>query len=222
MRKMVYAVVATWLFGLATQASAANFNLGTFSPANCAPSCTGMFGPGTNPSETPGLLDDDYSLTVIGGVLTGTITIVNTDLTLQNPVSALYEWTPSYYPEPALQYATETTTATSEIFTINLDEPLTYQNSWDPTATNMPGLISDYVYPPGGTSGLYFFHFIGETDVYPPTYEGSYSFTLTPETAATPLPAAFSLFAGGLAALGLLGWRRKQRTSRIYSRVVGF
>jgi hypothetical protein len=31
--------------------------------------------------------------------------------------------------------------------------------------------------------------------------------------AATPLPAALPLFAGGLGALGLLGWRRK-RTAR--------
>jgi hypothetical protein len=30
---------------------------------------------------------------------------------------------------------------------------------------------------------------------------------------ATPLPATLSLFAGGLGALGLLGWRRKRKTS---------
>src|SRR5262245_9430205 len=30
-------------------------------------------------------------------------------------------------------------------------------------------------------------------------------------TAQTPLPAAFPLFAGGLGALGLLGWRRKKK-----------
>ena len=28
---------------------------------------------------------------------------------------------------------------------------------------------------------------------------------------ATPLPAALPLFAGGLGALGLLGWRRKRK-----------
>jgi hypothetical protein len=31
-------------------------------------------------------------------------------------------------------------------------------------------------------------------------------------TSATPLPAALPLFAGGLGALGLLGWRRKRKT----------
>jgi hypothetical protein len=35
------------------------------------------------------------------------------------------------------------------------------------------------------------------------------TFTLT-EVTATPLPAALPLFAGGLGAMGLLGWRRKK------------
>ena len=41
----------------------------------------------------------------------------------------------------------------------------------------------------------------------------SSSFTLTPEAAATPLPAGLPLFATGLGTLGLLGWRRKRRAS---------
>jgi len=32
-----------------------------------------------------------------------------------------------------------------------------------------------------------------------------------PQTAVTPVPAALPLFAGGLGALGLLGWRRKRK-----------
>jgi hypothetical protein len=39
--------------------------------------------------------------------------------------------------------------------------------------------------------------------------------TLTPEVAATPLPAALPLFAGGLGALGLLGWSRKRKTAAL-------
>jgi hypothetical protein len=35
--------------------------------------------------------------------------------------------------------------------------------------------------------------------------------TVTPIPASTPLPAALPLFATGLGALGLLGWRRKRR-----------
>jgi hypothetical protein len=35
---------------------------------------------------------------------------------------------------------------------------------------------------------------------------------VAPEIIATPLPAAFPLFATGLGALGLLGWRRKRRS----------
>jgi hypothetical protein len=59
--------------------------------------------------------------------------------------------------------------------------------------------------PSGGTVGLV-------------TYFGSWGFsggssdtvlTLTP--VATPLPAALPLFATGLSALGLLGWRRKRK-----------
>jgi hypothetical protein len=41
---------------------------------------------------------------------------------------------------------------------------------------------------------------------------GFYGF-LTPEASATPLPAALPLFATGLGALGLLGWRRKRRAA---------
>jgi hypothetical protein len=35
--------------------------------------------------------------------------------------------------------------------------------------------------------------------------------TATPETGATPLPAALPLFATGIGGLGLLGWRRKRK-----------
>ena len=35
------------------------------------------------------------------------------------------------------------------------------------------------------------------------------------ESAATPLPAALPLFAGGLGAMGLLGWRRKRKAAAI-------
>jgi hypothetical protein len=37
------------------------------------------------------------------------------------------------------------------------------------------------------------------------------TFSVSPEISSTPLPAAFPLFASGLGALGLLGWRRKTR-----------
>ena len=40
-----------------------------------------------------------------------------------------------------------------------------------------------------------------------------YNVTGTAEITATPLPAALPLFAGGLGALGLLGWRRKRKPS---------
>jgi hypothetical protein len=37
--------------------------------------------------------------------------------------------------------------------------------------------------------------------------------TLTPVVTATPIPPALALFATGLGALGLLGWRRKRKAS---------
>ena len=37
----------------------------------------------------------------------------------------------------------------------------------------------------------------------------------TPSTSATPLPAALPLFATGLGALGLLGWRRKRKAAAL-------
>jgi len=39
------------------------------------------------------------------------------------------------------------------------------------------------------------------------------SVTVTPEVSATPLPAALPLFATGLGAMGLFGWRRKRKNS---------
>jgi hypothetical protein len=39
--------------------------------------------------------------------------------------------------------------------------------------------------------------------------------TFTPVTNTTPLPAALPLFASGLGALGLLGWRRKRKASAL-------
>ena len=39
---------------------------------------------------------------------------------------------------------------------------------------------------------------------------GSGVFAVTPQVAATPLPATLPLFASGLAVMGLLGWRRKR------------
>ena len=42
------------------------------------------------------------------------------------------------------------------------------------------------------------------------------SFTLdVVSPTAAPLPAALPLFAGGLSALGLFGWRRKRKSSAI-------
>jgi hypothetical protein len=66
-----------------------------------------------------------------------------------------------------------------------------------------PGGIFDYLLSTGGFSLC--------------TSEGGCSplgiqFTLTPvEVAPTPLPGALPLFATGLGALGLLGWRRKKK-----------
>jgi hypothetical protein len=51
--------------------------------------------------------------------------------------------------------------------------------------------------------GSYFYSALG-------TGAGS-SVTVTPVVSATPLPAALPLFATGLGALGLLGWRRKRK-----------
>jgi hypothetical protein len=49
----------------------------------------------------------------------------------------------------------------------------------------------------------------------PGTYTYTYGDpdTFTIEIGATPLPAALPLFATGLGALGLLGWRRKRKAA---------
>jgi hypothetical protein len=51
-------------------------------------------------------------------------------------------------------------------------------------------------------------------DVWVKTSAGSGEMALTgSEISQTPLPAALPLFAGGLSALGLLGWRRKKKAA---------
>jgi hypothetical protein len=44
-------------------------------------------------------------------------------------------------------------------------------------------------------------------------YDGVRVTFTSPTVSSTPLPAALPLFAGGLGALGLLGWRRKRRVA---------
>ncbi len=44
---------------------------------------------------------------------------------------------------------------------------------------------------------------------------GSLTGTFAPEVAATPLPAALPMFATGLGALGLFGWRRKRKAQAV-------
>jgi hypothetical protein len=43
-------------------------------------------------------------------------------------------------------------------------------------------------------------------------FQFDYAFGTVPNT-ATPLPATLPLFAAGLGALGLLGWRRKRKNA---------
>ncbi len=52
----------------------------------------------------------------------------------------------------------------------------------------------------------------GEDDYYY-TFQGSEYGSVTVAPAATPLPATLPLFAGGLGAMGLFGWRRKRKNA---------
>jgi len=77
--------------------------------------------------------------------------------------------------------------------------------------------------PPSNFTGTVFFIVQGAlTD--PPQYNGGGSFDGTNAVTdsivvtgapATPLPAALPLFASGLGALGLLGWRRKRKAAAV-------
>ena len=57
------------------------------------------------------------------------------------------------------------------------------------------------------------FDFLSNVSVVGPRGHGKRSAAAGP--AATPLPAALLLFATGLGALGLLGWRRKRKVSAV-------
>jgi hypothetical protein len=69
-------------------------------------------------------------------------------------------------------------------------------------------IIPDFAYSSFSTFSGGVFH---DAFFFLDTVDGTFSVTFTPETAATPLPAALPLFATGLGALGLLGWRRKRK-----------
>jgi hypothetical protein len=71
-------------------------------------------------------------------------------------------------------------------------------------ADNILSSIAPYV----DSSGIAFDVFSGGD---PTVLVTSSSGTLTP----TPLPAALPLFAGGLGAMGLFGWRRKRKTKAV-------
>lgn len=73
----------------------------------------------------------------------------------------------------------------------------------------------DGLYTPGapyGCGGVYCLLGPGDTGAGDPFV--TVSFYLTP-VAATPLPATLPLFATGLGAMGLLGWRRKKKAAAL-------
>ena len=73
-------------------------------------------------------------------------------------------------------------------------------------------LVVDTEYDQGSSTGY------DRVSAFSPTPSGSGhdnavgEFTLFVSDTATPLPATLPLFATGLGALGLLGWRRKRKT----------
>lgn len=73
--------------------------------------------------------------------------------------------------------------------------------------------------PVGNTGHFFIDQIVGSFDLYSVIISGFITNQFFPESAttsftvgtATPLPAALPLFASGLGALGLVGWRRKKR-----------
>ena len=70
--------------------------------------------------------------------------------------------------------------------------------------------LGNTVYGVEGNGTIMFFGTFTSISWTNPVFENWYGFTVG--TSETPLPAALPLFASGLGALGLLGWRRKRKT----------
>lgn len=73
----------------------------------------------------------------------------------------------------------------------------------------------DIILPPGSPffcGGIAVYCLLGPGTVGPGDPVVPIAFSLTP-VSATPLPGALPLFAGGLGAMGLLGWRRKRKNT---------
>ena len=77
--------------------------------------------------------------------------------------------------------------------------------------------------PVDNTAHFFIDQIVGSFDLYSVLISGFIANHFFPETAsasftvgaATPLPAALPLFATGLGALGLFGWRRKKKTAAL-------
>ncbi len=108
----------------------------------------------------------------------------------------------------------------------------------DPTVSGDPGntsdfklritepsdaLLGDVIYTTPYTSGDPFIFGATATGTYRFRIDGGVDqelggpayYDIRISAAATPLPATLPLFAGGLSAIGLLGWRRKKRTAAL-------
>jgi hypothetical protein len=70
--------------------------------------------------------------------------------------------------------------------------------------------VADFV-----STGTFYFVNVFFTGDLPTGFSGEWITAFTPPPEATPLPAALPLFAGGLGALGLLGWRRKKKAAAL-------
>jgi hypothetical protein len=86
--------------------------------------------------------------------------------------------------------------------------------SYSPATNDYVLQILDFTSSPVVTEMVYAQVSAGNYDIYTSSPPASESVTVTAVT-ATPLPAAFPLFATGVGALGLFGWRRKRKNAAL-------
>jgi hypothetical protein len=144
----------------------------------------------------------DWSFTGAGGGSgTFTASLVSGDQYLVSIVTGTVNGQSIGLIEPVNDYGSNTNT----IFYPSPSGPLTLGNGVEFTCPSCGGVDMLFAFGGGNwiETGMAGF---SQTDTL-------IQFTGSLEVAQTPLPAALPLFATGLGALGLLGWRRKRKTS---------
>jgi hypothetical protein len=204
---------------VATRASASTTTYSTWADYNAA----------TTGNQT--ITFDGLGIAYWDGNPTG---LTQSGVAFTQPDHRLFTFSPSFYATTGLTSDYLNLNSNGSVLNITLPAPIfafatdvgsleNFGNTSDPTITfnftGGTGSITLNNYLSSSANTLAFFGISSTTSFSSITINDptnglildNFTFTIEPAASATPLPAALPLFATGLGALGLLGWRRKRK-----------